>query len=138
MPRWKFTSSVADAAREVKSAIGEYPPGQRGIDGGGFKVFKEDVGKDSAYFYVQFESARKGCARAACADWRSSAAVIRPRCSARLSYDGRACRYIDDVEFSLHDGVADVRTSSRQGYLDLGVNAKRFNWFAQARDGRSM
>ena len=65
MPRWKFTSSVADAAREVKAAIGEYPPGQRGIDGGGFKVFKEDIGQDSAYFYVQFESARKGCARAA-------------------------------------------------------------------------
>ena len=35
--------------------------------------------------------------------------------------------YVDDVEFALADGVANMRTSSRLGYLDLGVNAKRFN-----------
>jgi hypothetical protein len=27
--------------------------------------------------------------------------------------------------------VCNVRTSSRLGYLDMGVNAKRLNWFAE-------
>ena len=35
----------------------------------------------------------------------------------------------------LGDGVCNVRTSSRLGYLDYGVNAKRFNWFAQRLGG---
>lgn len=69
--------------------------GQRGIDGGGFKLVTESTSANSAYVYVQFESMRKG--------------------------------YVDDVEFALADGVANMRTSSRLGYLDLGVNAKRFN-----------
>jgi hypothetical protein len=30
----------------------------------------------------------------------------------------------------LGDGVANVRTSSRLGFLDYGVNAKRLNWFS--------
>ena len=34
------------------------------------------------------------------------------------------------MEFALKDGICNVRTSSRLGYLDAGVNAKRFNWFA--------
>lgn len=37
-----------------------------------------------------------------------------------------------DVEFSLAGGVCHFRTSSRLGYLDLGVNAKRYNYFADA------
>ena len=36
--------------------------------------------------------------------------------------------YIDDMEFAVQDGRVNVRTSSRLGYLDLGVNAKRYNW----------
>lgn len=37
--------------------------------------------------------------------------------------------YKDDVVFRLSKGVCDVRTSSRDGSLDFGVNAKRYNWF---------
>ncbi|CAJ1395130.1 unnamed protein product [Effrenium voratum] len=55
------------------------------------------------YIYVQFESLKKG--------------------------------YIDDVEFRVQPVDSEsqvlVRSASRLGYLDLGVNAKRLNWISQ-------
>jgi uncharacterized protein (DUF1499 family) len=39
--------------------------------------------------------------------------------------------YIDDVEFAFLDGALQVRSSSRLGYLDFGVNAKRLNYIAK-------
>ncbi len=96
---FKYDKPLAEAVSELKDVIASYPPGQNGIDGGGFKLMDSKVSGDtSAYLYVQFESLRKG--------------------------------YIDDFEIALADGVANVRTSSRLGYLDLGVNAKRYQWFA--------
>ena len=95
---FRYDKPLAEAFADVKASVAAYPPGQRGIDGGGFKVMQESVSGDSAYMYVQFESRRRG--------------------------------YIDDFEILLAQGKADVRTSSRLGYLDMGVNAKRFNWFA--------
>eukprot|EP00966_Prymnesium_polylepis_P306639 7085868-Prymnesium_polylepis.2 len=100
---FKYDKPLKDALVDVKSAIAEYPPGQSGIDGGGFKVVTETAKADSAYIYVQYESRRRG--------------------------------YIDDMEFSLMGGTVNVRTSSRLGYLDMGVNAKRFNWFANRLGG---
>mmetsp|Transcript_30474 Transcript_30474/g.50480 ORF Transcript_30474/g.50480 Transcript_30474/m.50480 type:complete len:273 (+) Transcript_30474:62-880(+) len=39
--------------------------------------------------------------------------------------------FIDDVEFAITQaGGVQVRSSSRIGYLDLGVNAKRLNWIS--------
>jgi len=39
--------------------------------------------------------------------------------------------FIDDVEFAITDGKGvQVRSSSRIGSLDLGVNAKRLNWIS--------
>jgi uncharacterized protein (DUF1499 family) len=93
-----YSKSRSDAFADVKAAIASYPPGQRGIDGGGFKIISEDP--QAGFIYVQFESQRKG--------------------------------FIDDMEFLLAgQGVCNVRTSSRLGYLDMGVNAKRLNWFAE-------
>eukprot|EP00545_Synedropsis_sp_CCMP1620_P003513 CAMPEP_0119004264 /NCGR_PEP_ID=MMETSP1176-20130426/1047_1 /TAXON_ID=265551 /ORGANISM="Synedropsis recta cf, Strain CCMP1620" /LENGTH=259 /DNA_ID=CAMNT_0006955949 /DNA_START=61 /DNA_END=840 /DNA_ORIENTATION=+ len=40
--------------------------------------------------------------------------------------------YIDDLEFAAMDGAVQVRSSSRLGYLDYGVNAKRLNYIAAA------
>lgn len=97
---FRYDKPLTAAFQDVKTVIAAYPPGQRGIDGGGFKVVKESVTASSGYVYVQFESRRKG--------------------------------YIDDFEVLLSDGRAEVRTSSRLGYLDMGVNAKRFNYFADA------
>eukprot|EP00965_Chrysotila_dentata_P051183 1696311-Pleurochrysis_carterae.AAC.5 len=42
-----------------------------------------------------------------------------------VQYESLRRGYIDDVEFALAKGIVNVRTSSRVGYLDLGVNAKR-------------
>ncbi|GMH74868.1 hypothetical protein TrLO_g14185 [Triparma laevis f. longispina] len=39
--------------------------------------------------------------------------------------------YIDDVEFAILNGEVLVRSSSRLGYLDYGVNAKRLNWIGE-------
>ena len=93
---FRFDKSAAEAMADLKDAVAAYPPGQRGIDGGGFEI----ITSTPDYLYVQFQSLRKG--------------------------------YIDDMEFSLaaKTGVCNVRTSSRLGYLDLGVNAKRYAWFA--------
>ena len=57
----------------------------------------------AGYMYVQFESLKNG--------------------------------FIDDVEFAVIDdksNVVDVRSSSRLGYLDFGVNAKRLNYLAKS------
>lgn len=54
------SKSTAEALADVKHAVAAYPPGQRGIDGGGFRVVSETSGPDSAHMYVQFESLRKG------------------------------------------------------------------------------
>eukprot|EP00913_Durusdinium_trenchii_P000693 g646.t1 len=42
--------------QEVADVIAEYPPGQKGIDGGGFSVKAVEPG----YLYVQFESLKRG------------------------------------------------------------------------------
>ena len=39
--------------------------------------------------------------------------------------------FIDDVEFFVNkDNSVQVRSSSRLGFLDLGVNAKHLNWIS--------
>lgn len=109
LPAWTYTGKTQlQALDEIKSAVDRYPPGQRGIDGGGWKVktfrlpefTKTADGQygDVGYLYVQYESEVQG--------------------------------YIDDVEFVVGDGLVNVRTSSRTGFLDYGVNAKRYNWLA--------
>ena len=62
---FKYDKPLADAVTDVKSAIAAYPPGQAGIDGGGFKVAVEQAkGEEAYYIYVLFESRRRGCASA--------------------------------------------------------------------------
>src|SRR5436190_17299166 len=34
-------------------------------------------------------------------------------------------RFVDDLELAIGDGVADVRSASRKGHSDLGVNRRR-------------
>jgi len=95
-----YEKPLAEAFADVKDAIAGYQVGQRGIDGGGFKLIDATTTDEVAYVYAQFESLRKG--------------------------------YIDDMEFAMYKGTCNVRTSSRLGYLDRGVNAKRYQWFADA------
>jgi len=53
---WTFTKSRTEAMQDVLKAINDYVPGQQGIDGGGWKVMKQQPD----YVYVQYESFLKG------------------------------------------------------------------------------
>lgn len=104
IPPWvSKSSSIESSFRELKEAVDAYQPGQNGVDGGGFKIQTFDPIK--GYMYIQFEALKNG--------------------------------YIDDVEFAVvsspQEGknlAVQVRSSSRIGYLDYGVNAKRLNFLA--------
>lgn len=100
---WHFSAKTPAAAmNDILAAVYSYIPGQQGIDGGGFDVKNADL----RYTYVQFESLKKG--------------------------------YIDDVEFAIApgtdaqalEGSVLVRSSSRTGKSDYGVNAIRLNYIA--------
>lgn len=103
IPAWKWASDLdqQQAFAQLEDVINQYKPGQGNIDGGGFKIVTSDPKK--GYIYVQFESLKAG--------------------------------YIDDVEFAvieqLGKNTVQVRSSSRVGYLDFGVNAKRLNYIAK-------
>jgi len=100
---WHFSGKSPDEAmQDLSQVVKDYPPGQQGIDGGGFSVKVET----NQFLYVQFESLKRG--------------------------------HIDDVEFHLEPGTNPdakegnflVRTSSRVGFFDFGVNAVRLNRLA--------
>ncbi|KAL7530254.1 hypothetical protein ACHAWF_003302 [Thalassiosira exigua] len=102
--KWPDQLSSREAAfQQLLEVVKAYQPGQAGIDGGGFDVVTYDP--KSGYLYVQFESLKNG--------------------------------FIDDLELaSVNDGkdsnLVQVRSSSRLGYLDYGVNAKRINFISKA------
>jgi len=105
LPPWiwpKDLPSQETAFQQLEDVVQRYEPGQGGIDGGGFAIQKSEPRK--GYLYVQFEALKNG--------------------------------YIDDVEFAVLEGAGErevqVRSSSRVGYLDYGVNAKRLNYIARA------
>jgi len=97
---WPQESDKESAFAQLSEVISSYQPGQANVDGGGFKIITNDP--KNGYMYIQFESLKNG--------------------------------YIDDVELALIDGTGErtiqVRSSSRLGYLDFGVNAKRLNYIA--------
>jgi uncharacterized protein (DUF1499 family) len=99
IPAWKWPAAYDQkrAFDELRGVIEAYPPGQNGVDGGGFEIQQFDNG--SGYMYVQFEALKNG--------------------------------YIDDFEAAALNGAMQVRSSSRVGYLDYGVNAKRLNYIAK-------
>jgi len=109
IPAWKWPSSFGDnkemAFLQLEEAVKAYKPGQNNIDGGGFQIVSSNPEK--GYLYAQFESLKNG--------------------------------YIDDFEFAwigvnddkVNNQLVQVRSSSRVGYLDYGVNAKRINYIAK-------
>jgi len=99
---WPKELDQAAAMRQLQDILEAYQPGQNDVDGGGFAI--QTVRPD--YIYVQYESLKNG--------------------------------YIDDAEFAIIDNErygereVQVRSSSRLGYADFGVNAKRINAIAAA------
>jgi len=53
-----------------------------------------------------------------------------------VQFESLKLGFIDDVEFAVTDGGVQVRSSSRTGFLDLGVNAKRLNWISAELRGK--
>lgn len=105
IPPFKWPSSVSsreDAFQQLYEVVKAYEPGQNEIDGGGFEIVTFDP--KAGYIYAQFQSLKNG--------------------------------FIDDVEFAVvgdgKDNAVQLRSSSRLGFLDYGVNAIRVNYFADA------
>jgi uncharacterized protein (DUF1499 family) len=95
------TTPLPAASAALLSVLSSYPPGQSGIDGGGFSLVTPPS-SPPGYVQATFESLKNG--------------------------------YNDDLELAAvaGDGGARVlvRSSSRVGSLDFGVNARRLNWIA--------
>mmetsp|Transcript_23497 Transcript_23497/g.49703 ORF Transcript_23497/g.49703 Transcript_23497/m.49703 type:complete len:269 (+) Transcript_23497:1304-2110(+) len=101
-PADKLTSQE-DAFQQLYEVVNAYEPGQSNIDGGGFDIVTFDP--KAGYIYAQFESLKNG--------------------------------YIDDLELAVvgsekDNNAVQLRSSSRLGFLDFGVNAKRINYLANA------
>jgi uncharacterized protein (DUF1499 family) len=105
IPAWIWPKELdkVHAFQQLEEVIKAYEPGQDNVDGGGFQIVKSDT--KSWYIYTQFEALKNG--------------------------------YIDDFEVAYIDGAqggeraVQVRSSSRVGYLDYGVNGKRINFIAR-------
>lgn len=100
LPAWEGNGRSIE---DVKRVIDTYEVGQNDIDGGGFKIMEYNNNKkepDDQYLYVQFQSYKAG--------------------------------YIDDFEcwFNPESKKFDVRSASKVGYSDLGVNAQRLEYIA--------
>ena len=94
-------TNTRNPIEDVKTIMDTYEVGQNNIDGGGYKIIDYSNTKEEQYIYVQFQSYKAG--------------------------------YIDDFEcwYNPSSKKYDVRSSSREGYSDLGVNAKRLEYIAK-------
>lgn len=118
---WRFTGKTPSAAmREVLKAVYAYPPGQEGIDAGGFEV----KASETRYVYVQFKDVMHG------------------------HIDDVEFAVAPGTDATATEGKILVRSSMRQSYSDYGVNAVRLNrlaadlrgmggWTAPAIDGKT-
>ena len=89
-----------DPFASLLGVIEAYPPGQSGIDGGGFQIIKS---ASPSYLNIQYEALKKG--------------------------------FYDDLEFLFSDRKGgrsvQVRSASRVGQTDFGVNAIRLNYIGE-------
>lgn len=101
---WSFDPKALapeKAYAAIETVLKGYEPGQQNIDGGGFEIKKMGVDKNMGGWY------------------------------ANVVFESFRRGFRDDVEiFAKDDGSMQVFTSSRVGYLDFGVNAKRLNYIA--------
>ena len=107
--------------KDVADAIEKYEVGHDNIDAGGFKIIKKDEG----YVYAQFESLKNGYiddVEFAVKDGEVRISTSSPGLSLQIHYSN----------VSLRSSQVLVRSSSRLGYLDYGVNAKRLNWIGKS------
>lgn len=90
------------------AALEAYPQeGQGGVDLGGWKVVDDQLAS-SGYQRVEFRSGIGNFAK----------------------FFNGGKPFVDDLEFSVEDATVCVRSSSRIGDSDFGVNGKRLNYIA--------
>ena len=123
IPAWIFPTDkeLSVAMQDIQEVIAKYPPGQANIDGGGFEIKTFDP--KSGYIYVQFESLKNGYID----DFE--AAYISPIAS--NDTDDSSSSSSSNSSGGVDHRKIQVRSSSRVGYLDYGVNAKRINYIAR-------
>ena len=108
IPPWVYPKdkTLEQAMEDIYNVIQKYPPGQRNIDGGGFEIKTYDP--KNGYLYVQFESLKNGY------------------------IDDFEAAYINDTTTTNNNNnQIQIRSSSRVGYLDYGVNAKRIQYLTR-------
>ena len=108
VPAWTSGKSQKDAAADVKAVIDAYPQaGQEKVDLGGWS-YTEDAILTSGKAKLEFKSGIGNFAK--------------------FLNGGKP--FVDDLELQLSDGGLAVKSASRVGDSDLGVNAKRLNYIA--------
>lgn len=102
-------SSHADIAAALRDAIQAYPQeGQGDVDGGGWTIASDDLlGSGSAR--VEYKSSGKGT-------------------FAKIFNGGKP--FVDDLKLEINDGKVEVKSQSRVGDSDFGVNKKRVDYLA--------
>ena len=103
VPAWKWPEEFGDDSEKAFSQLTSTINSYKPGQGNVDGGGFKIITSEKGYIYTQFESLKNG--------------------------------YIDDVEFALIDGLGkrsvQLRSSSRIGYLDYGVNAKRLNYIAK-------
>ncbi|KAL1500666.1 hypothetical protein AB1Y20_013313 [Prymnesium parvum] len=110
LAKWAFPAgaSKSAAAASLREVVEAYPQaGQAGVDLGGWALADGSLA-DGTYARYEFKSGIGNFAK----------------------FFNGGKPFVDDLELSVEDGFACVRSSSRVGDSDLGVNAKRINYIA--------
>ena len=105
-------ASAADATSQLRDAINAYPQeGQEDgkVDGGGYTIVSDTLGKDSSSGALQLE-------------YRSSGKGT----FAKMFNGGKP--FVDDLVIEPSEGNFEFRSASRVGDSDFGVNGKRLSY----------
>mmetsp|Transcript_66989 Transcript_66989/g.111289 ORF Transcript_66989/g.111289 Transcript_66989/m.111289 type:complete len:213 (+) Transcript_66989:49-687(+) len=106
--RWPSDQSRADAIVTLKQVLDSYPQaGQDNVDLGGWKVAVDELGQ-SGYSRIEFKSGIGNFAK----------------------FFNGGKPFVDDFEVVVGEESVSIRSSSRVGDSDFGVNAKRVNFIA--------
>jgi hypothetical protein len=102
-------SSKSDAIASLRDAIKAYPQeGQNNVDGGGWIIAEDDLDGASSAARVEFRSSGKGN-------------------FAKFLNGGKP--FVDDLKIEVDDsGVVQIKSQSRVGDSDFGVNSKVSNF----------
>ena len=103
-------TSKSDAIQGLRAALEAYPQqGQSDVDGGGWTIAVDDL-KGSGTARVEYRSSGKGN-------------------FAKFFNGGKP--FVDDLKLEVDDtGIVQVKSQSRVGDSDFGVNGKRVNYLA--------